>query len=111
MSPLGFIVASFAVYRVTRLIVVDAIFDPPRDGLVNWLAHREARWADWMMDLLSCEWCVSVHVAFWGLLCAVLLGVTEVGAGWAGVLVFVAWWMALAAVAAVMSTLVYAISD
>ena len=111
VNPFGFIVASLAIYRMTRLIVLDNVFDIPRDKLFNWLAHREKQWADMVMDLLSCEWCVSVHVAFWGLLCAVLLDVTTVSTGWAGVLEFGTWWMALTAVAAVLSTLVNRVSD
>lgn len=111
MTAFLFIIASLAIYRVTRLIVQDAILDAPRDWLFNWLGHRDSRFADWVLDLLSCEWCVSVHVAFWGLLAAVSLDMVEVGTGWAGVVGFGTWWMALAAVSAITATLLYRVSD
>lgn len=50
------VVAALAVYRATRLITADFIFEPLR----SW-ADRRRR--DWPGYLASCDWCVSVYVA------------------------------------------------
>ena len=47
------LIVSLAVYRITRLVTEDAIFDRPR----TWLEGR----AEWLDTLVTCPWCAS----FW----------------------------------------------
>lgn len=47
------LVVALAVFRITRLLVVDSITDPLRDFASRW----------WFTDeLLSCPWCTSFWV-------------------------------------------------
>lgn len=50
------VLTALATFRLTQLIVRDAIFEPAR-------AKFRAKWSGWLVDLLSCMWCVSVYVA------------------------------------------------
>ena len=55
------IVLALAVYRITRLIVLDTIFDRPRD----WASQK----AIWLETLVTCPWCAG----FWISLAATIL--------------------------------------
>jgi hypothetical protein len=60
-DPVVLIVSAFAVYRLTRLVVADSIFEPLRRPLLA----REGRGA----LFITCPWCVSVWLAGgWALL-------------------------------------------
>ncbi len=47
-------VDALAVFRITRLVTEDTIFDGPRE----WIATQGPEWA---ADLVSCPHCVSIH--------------------------------------------------
>lgn len=49
-----------AVYRVTRLVVDDTIFDAPRQRVLMWAEDR----SKFLHGLLSCGYCFSVWLAF-----------------------------------------------
>ena len=87
MTLLGLLVAVLATFRVTRLVTTDKVFDRPREALWGWLADR-GWW--WPLDLLGCDWCVSVWVAAAVTLCGWWSGVLD--GGWH----LLAWWMAVA---------------
>ena len=53
------VVDALAVYRITRLVVDDAILDAPRERVFGWLDSRAK-----VAELLDCSWCVAVWVAF-----------------------------------------------
>lgn len=97
MSLTQLLILSFATYRTTRLWQVDTIAEPLRDRLYGALLARATPRRLWVFDLLSCRWCLSVHVALW-------LTVAGVWAttGWVGPQTLVwgfLWWMAAAALA------------
>lgn len=56
------VLLALAAYRVTRLIVIDAIFDTPRDTAYNWL-ERKGWTGDKLSYLISCTWCAGVWVS------------------------------------------------
>lgn len=89
MSVFAFLLILGLVTRLTRLLVDDGITKPVRDWFlehsvpggeivgsgnsVAWVqnvAKARHKIANWFFDLLSCPWCVSVHVCFWVLLVA-----------------------------------------
>ena len=63
----------FAAYRVTRLIVIDAIFDEPRAWFLRKLGfrkgkdgdlyNRESMLAEKLVYLFTCTWCVGIWVS------------------------------------------------
>lgn len=55
MTPFDFVLGALAVHRLTSMIVDDTILDRPRE----WITAR----SDWLLELVSCPWCVSVWVA------------------------------------------------
>lgn len=57
MSALTVLVASFAAYRLTRLVVADKISERP----IGWL---EQRLPDQISYMLSCWWCAGMWVSF-----------------------------------------------
>lgn len=77
MTLLGLLVAVLATFRVTRLVTTDKVFDRPRTVLWDWLADR-GWW--WPLDLLGCDWCVSVWIAAGVTVAGWRCGV--VGGGW-----------------------------
>lgn len=113
MTPFLFIITSLAVYRITRLWIYDAITEPIRGRIVGsteidsngfpvhngWLLDHPTKLSIWVLDLITCQWCLSVHVAFWGLLGLSAAGVTGFGWSWYSFAGFVVCWMALSAVA------------
>lgn len=67
---LTFFVAVFATYRLTRLVVVDTIFDGPRDALDEWLRKGETQSARETGQLLVGLAAALVVMAFVGRLLA-----------------------------------------
>ena len=59
MSVLNFIILSLAVFRVTRLIMLDEILAPVRN--VFW--EKFPPESSYLGFLFTCEWCVSMWVA------------------------------------------------
>lgn len=86
VGPLWAVVDSLAVYRVTRLVVADVILDRPR----AWLSGL----GDWQAVLVNCAWCVSVWIA---------LPVLALTAFAANFWVWLAWPLAMSAVAGYLS--------
>lgn len=70
------IVLSFAVYRVTRFIVSDTLFEGSRLKLILWLRERESMVAGKLIDLIECCYCVSVWVATATVVLADLFGMS-----------------------------------
>jgi hypothetical protein len=64
-----FVVFSAVTYTLVRFVVIDAIFDRPRDAVHGWLLGRRNTLALLIHELLSCAGCV----AFWGSLFTVLV--------------------------------------
>lgn len=68
MTPMWFVILSLFVYRVVRLWLVDVIAEPVRskvvgnDQRVGWLLRRPNRFKLWLVDLLTCSWCLGVWV-------------------------------------------------
>lgn len=88
------IIAVFATYRVTQLVVEDRITEPAREWLLGWLRNRRSRFAAWVHDLITCVFCVSVWVSLAVTVSAYVAGVVESGdATWWW---FPVMWMALA---------------
>lgn len=54
-EALTFVLASFAVGTLTRLVVNDTILDRPREAV----ASR----GEWLEKLVTCPWCVSFWMA------------------------------------------------
>lgn len=59
MSALHFIVLALLVYRLTRLVIVDTIFEPVRD----WVFSRKPSHTSSIGYLFTCEWCMSLWIA------------------------------------------------
>jgi len=89
MGLLAFTLLALATYRVVRLWLVDTITlplrsrvigDPAEPTRVPVLLGRPNRVNLWLYDLLTCQWCLGIHVAFWGTLAAQLSGWTDLTA-------------------------------
>lgn len=63
LSPAGCAVAGLAAFRLTRLIVVDTIWESTRRKLTDWLKARDALWGDKMAELIGCSHCTGVWVS------------------------------------------------
>lgn len=64
MSVLAWlVVAAFAAYRVTRLLVIDALFEGTRDRLIARLADGGGLVRSKLLELLLCPYCVGVWVS------------------------------------------------
>lgn len=50
------LVCALATFRLTRLVVRDSIFDRPRAAVV-------ARAPEWLVELITCPWCISAYLA------------------------------------------------
>ena len=59
LNPVALIVLALAVYRITRLITTDHIFDVPRNKLFDKFPPDRS----WFGYLFSCNWCMSIWVA------------------------------------------------
>lgn len=102
MTVATFAVATLFAYRVNRLALVDTVFNAPRTRFKTWLLasagrKRVGRAALFVYDLLDCQWCLGVHVAFWTLLLGALTGLIDITWSVEGVALFIALWLALAA--------------
>jgi hypothetical protein len=79
---LTFVLLAFACYRITRLAILDTIFDAPRDAIHTWLLngndevgrgwrriykpeflHGPGRVRMKLHELLACPYCLSIWVA------------------------------------------------
>jgi hypothetical protein len=54
------VIMSAIVYRLTRFVVIDAIFDGPRAAVHDWLLDRKKPWALKVHEGLECNACMSV---------------------------------------------------
>jgi hypothetical protein len=69
MTPMWFVIASLSVYRVVRLWLADTITEPLRSrviggpGRVGWLLREPNGFKLWLLDLLTCQWCLGVWVS------------------------------------------------
>jgi hypothetical protein len=59
MSTLNFIILALAVFRITRLIMLDEILAPVR----NLFWEKFPPESSYLGFLFTCEWCVSMWVA------------------------------------------------
>jgi hypothetical protein len=57
MNALSVLIAVLGVYRITRLITTDVIFNAPRE----WL-EAKLKPGGYLDELLHCAWCVSFWV-------------------------------------------------
>jgi len=71
---LQLLVYALAVARVTGLITADAITEPIRDRIVDWLDDTPGSAGEWFASLITCPWCAGMWVSlvaaplvwFWG---------------------------------------------
>lgn len=63
MSLTLFILMCFAVYRITRFLILDHLIDEPRDAVHLWLAGHPNKFTEKLQELLACPYCVSVWAA------------------------------------------------
>lgn len=54
---------SFASYRLTRLLVIDSIFEGTRSRFQTFLAGKDNFFGRKALDLVSCTWCVGIWVS------------------------------------------------
>jgi len=59
MSALNFVILALAVFRVTRLIMLDEILKPVRNAFWEKFPPETS----YLGFLFTCEWCVSMWVA------------------------------------------------
>lgn len=67
MTPFLFTLLALATYRVVRLGLYDRITERPRDAIYAWLtigAVKGNKAKAWLLDLLTCQWCVGIWVSF-----------------------------------------------
>ena len=119
ISALQFLVLSLAVYRVVRLWLEDTITEPVRSRVIGssvylpdgtlprqgYLLEHPNTVNLWLLDLLTCPWCLGVHVSFWAVLAACASSWVSLSVSWAGAVAFGAVWMAVAAGAALWGAL------
>lgn len=65
MTALLLLLVAMSTYRLTRLVTADKIADPIRD----WAAGRRASWPGY---LATCDWCLSIWVAPWPTVAAIV---------------------------------------
>ncbi|WP_431800131.1 DUF1360 domain-containing protein [Halobacillus andaensis] len=56
----------FATFRITRLVVLDVIFEPVRSPFFTIEKNNEEEWLEpkgLLGELISCQWCVGVWVS------------------------------------------------
>lgn len=61
------LVLAFAAFRVTRLVVIDTLFEGTRNKLHSFLVNRTGKLAFFwqkLHDLVSCSWCAGVWISF-----------------------------------------------
>lgn len=59
LNPVALVILALAVYRITRLIVTDHIFDVPRNKLFDKFPPERSYFG----YLFTCNWCMSIWVA------------------------------------------------
>lgn len=64
ISLLVFVVLALASYRLTRLLVIDTIFEPMRDAIWSRFAPSHP-----VGYLFTCMWCMSIWVSSLLVLC------------------------------------------
>ncbi len=94
MTPFIFLLATLATYRIVRLWLYDLIAEPLRERVLL-AVGGEASWRRWLLDLLSCQWCLGVHVAFWVTVAWFLY--SDAFTGFGAVVPFGITWLALSA--------------
>jgi len=70
------IIMSAVTYRLVRFIVIDAIFDGPRDKVHGWLFDRKQPWALKVQQGLACNACMSVWMSAFVVWMAILWDVS-----------------------------------
>ena len=55
------VLLGLVVYRLSRILTMDSISEPWRHWL---LRQADSRWSRWGFKLLTCGFCVSVHLSF-----------------------------------------------
>lgn len=58
MTPIAWLLAALATYRLTLLVVADEITAPPRDWLLRRLGPEHK-----VSYLITCPWCSSIYLA------------------------------------------------
>lgn len=103
MTPMWFVILTLAIYRVTRLWLYDVIAEPIRsrviggEGRPGWLLSHANGFTLWLLDLLTCQWCLGVWVSFGAVAVLALGGMQPYDASVLGVALAVATALALAA--------------
>lgn len=59
MSFLHFTVLALMVYRLTRFLIVDTLFEPVRE----WIFKKKDPRSSALGYLFTCEWCISLWIA------------------------------------------------
>lgn len=59
LNPVALVILALAVFRITRLITTDHIFDTPRNKLFDRFPPDRS----WFGYLFTCNWCMSIWVA------------------------------------------------
>ena len=67
MKLIGFlplVILSLAAFRLTRLLVIDSLFQGTREKLHVWLINKNNLVTNKIYEGISCTWCVGVHVSW-----------------------------------------------
>ena len=59
ISALHFIVLALMVYRLTRFLITDTLFEPVRE----WIFSKKPPHKSALVYLFTCEWCISLWIA------------------------------------------------
>lgn len=64
------VIIGLATYRLTRFFLFDSLLSSPRDAFHSWLLSHPNFLPNFLYDLTTCAWCLSVWVsaalvAFW----------------------------------------------
>lgn len=98
-----FVILSLSVYRATRLWLHDVITEPVRsrviggEGRTGWCLTKPTGFRLWLLDLLTCQWCLGVWVSFAAVGALALGGMPPYDADLLGAVLAVATALALAA--------------
>lgn len=98
-----FVILTLAIYRTTRLWLYDVIAEPIRSRVIGgetrpgWLLDHPNRFTLWLLDLLTCQWCLGVWVSIGAVAVLALGGMQPYDASVLGVALAVATALALAA--------------
>lgn len=64
MTFLIFVLLSAVSYRVGRFVALDALIEEPRDRVAFWLDQKNTTWAEKLLTLLECPWCITIWTSF-----------------------------------------------